>query len=195
MHSPSPSPRSSPEPIIRQKLRPSSSRRGSLRSGVGSYGNFLAPPLPEVEEPHFTTNSRNVVVFSTIKTSNLGWQAHAGSEESARSEYQNLTIYSRSLVYALRSVIRYYSDAKLAAENPVFTWPYAELVHYYEDLKYYAANCGRLGDYHKCFTGPFVLRLFSYNATSAQTAVGKFWNLEYDGLSLARVQYQFQGKG
>ncbi|KAK7916896.1 hypothetical protein PG985_010504 [Apiospora marii] len=59
-----------------------------------------------------------------------------------RERQPDLMVCSPPLLYALRSVIRYYSELGLTKDFPTFGWPYPALVHHYDELKDYATECG-----------------------------------------------------
>ncbi|KAK8070419.1 hypothetical protein PG997_010622 [Apiospora hydei] len=152
----SPSPRSSPEPpSIALGTRPDPNQRPSPRSAAASRGSSvrqLAPPDWNV----VTRDHLDIEVFSTKRTSVFGPQADQGAEFSSIGK-PDLIIHSRALVCALRSVIRYYPDSDLAASSPTFTWPYAELVHHYEDLKKYAEDSAPPGNDLRCRTKVYII--------------------------------------
>ncbi|KAK7710327.1 hypothetical protein SLS64_005912 [Diaporthe eres] len=54
----------------------------------------------------------------------------------------SLRIYSPAILNALRSVVQYYPSQDLTGSTIEVKWPYAILVHHYDELKEFKENCG-----------------------------------------------------
>lgn len=64
----------------------------------------------------------------------------AGQNLDSAPSY-SLRIYSPAILNALRSVVQYYPSQDLSGSNIEVKWPYAILVHHYDALQQFKANC------------------------------------------------------
>ncbi|KAK7946075.1 uncharacterized protein PG986_010396 [Apiospora aurea] len=101
-------------------------------------------PQPSSHEiPIVVSDNETRIVFELFSPQNT---------EAARVSYRHkdrqpdLMVCSPPLLYALRSVIRYYPELELTKEFPMFGWPYPALVHHYDELKECAAEWGARRD-------------------------------------------------
>ncbi|KAK8109445.1 hypothetical protein PG999_007582 [Apiospora kogelbergensis] len=122
-------------------------------AGFASLPPRYAPPdrprTPEHEPPIAVIDHTNRKVLELIRYRDYAPERHRGDRRLYNN--QDLAICSESLVYALRSVIRYYPELDLtAATLPHFVWPYPPLVHHYDELKAFKAECEAQSDSTAC---------------------------------------------
>lgn len=91
---------------------------------------------PEI--PIVVSDSENRIVFELFPA-RITEVVHGSPRR--RERQPDLMACSPPLLYALRSVIRYYPELELTKDFPMFGWPYPALVHHYDELKDYAAEC------------------------------------------------------
>ncbi|KAK8109455.1 hypothetical protein PG999_007592 [Apiospora kogelbergensis] len=123
---PGPKPQRSQRHTISPKRRRNSDGFNSMSSG--SEADNLRPPIKTI-----IRDRKGKTVFE------MAFATRPREQENPQKK-PDLKIFSRSLVYALQSVVRYYPRSVLGMRFPEFSWPYQELVHHYDDLKNYVAK-------------------------------------------------------
>jgi hypothetical protein len=126
--------------------------RDTLDYLISSRDNDLIAPVQKTQDSEHTKPAfafirvikKNVSRYS-VDTDMALAEAFAKSRGS-----QRLELYSVALINALRSVVDYYPGQALEGETITIDWPFAILVHHYDELKAFRDRCAAKAPSERC---------------------------------------------
>lgn len=138
-----------PEPKVHERRKPWIRYRTELRHRT--TGELLYRNDSQVREgdeddsfggiPVLELVTRYDTNTSEFKTDGSSGQASWMGQASASAPAYSVKIYSQCIISALQAVVEYYPSQNLSGTSIEVKWPYAVLVHHYDQLLDFKARC------------------------------------------------------